>query len=244
MPVNRARYGHGRTRELRDGLGHCRDRPNSSGLSCDLTVRVRIGVPKSGAVRRRCCSRCCSGRPSQPMTLATRPSTVSQITIPRAPTAAALTFALLAAAACSSSPRCSPGPSCPPPLLPRVTFIPAINGKSAAPRKDGHAPSYRVRPGERLIMRVTVTVPSHLTLTTLWFGISTGIVGGGSNGTGSMHPILAHYRQPLSTGSHTFGLRWRVPKRRSGTSLYLVTSWSSRHPPANVGQFVAQLILS
>jgi hypothetical protein len=128
--------------------------------------------------------------------------------------------------------------------LPRVTFIPAINGKSAAPRKDGHAPSYRVRPGERLIMRVTVTVPSHLTLTALWFGISTGIVGGGSNGTGSMHPILAHYRQPLSTGSHTFGLRWRVPKRRSGTSLYLVTSWSSRHPPANVGQFVAQLILS
>jgi len=125
-----------------------------------------------------------------------------------------------------------------------VTFIAAINGKSAASRKDGHVPSYRVEPGEHLMMRVTVIVPKHLTVTELWFGISTGIVGGGQNGTGSMHPILVHYRQPLSTGSHTFGLRWHVPKRRSGTGLDLVTSWSSSHPPANVGQFVAQLTVN
>lgn len=157
--------------------------------------------------------------------------------------AAALMFALLAAA-CSSSPRCPPGASCPPPPLPRVTFISAINGKSAAPRKDGHVPSYRARPGEHLMMRVTVIVPKHLTVTALWFGISTGILGGGASGTGSMHPILAHYRQPLPTGSHTFSLPWRVPEGRSGTSLDLVTSWSSRQPPANVGQFVAQLTVN
>jgi hypothetical protein len=156
----------------------------------------------------------------------------------------ALLAGAFAAAGCSSPSRCPPGASCPPPPLPRVTFTPTVNGKVAARRKDGHAPSYRVRPGEHLAMTVAVTVPRHLTITELWFGISTGILGGGPNGTGSMHPIVAHYRQPLSAGTHMLGLRWRVPKRRSGTRLDLVTSWSSRHPPANVGQFVAQLILS
>jgi hypothetical protein len=156
----------------------------------------------------------------------------------------ALLAGVLAAAGCSSPSRCPPGASCPPPQLPRVTFTPTVNGKVAARREDGHVPSYRIRPGEYLAMTVAVTVPRHLMVTELWFGISTGILGGGPNGTGSMHPILAHYRQPLSAGTYMLGLRWRVPKRRSGTRLDLVTSWSSRHPPANVGQFVAQLILN
>jgi hypothetical protein len=156
---------------------------------------------------------------------------------------AALVTGVFAADGCSSPSHCPPGALCPA-VMPRVTFAPTINGKFAAPRTDGHVPSYRVRPGEYLVMRVTMTVPSHLRVTALWFGISTGILGGGPNGTGSMRPILAHYRQPLSAGSHTFGLRWRIPKRRSGTILYLVTAWSSRHPPGNVAQFVAQLILN
>jgi hypothetical protein len=29
-------------------------------------------------------------------------------------------------------------------------------------------------------------------------------------------------RQPLSVGSHTFGLRWRIPERRFGASLFLI----------------------
>jgi hypothetical protein len=156
----------------------------------------------------------------------------------------ALLAGVFAVSGCSSSPRCPPGASCPPPPLPRVTFIPTVNGKVAAPREDGHVPSYRVRPGEHLAITVAVTVPRQLTVTELWFGISTGVVGGGPNGTGSMHPILAHYRQPLSAGTRMLRLRWRVPERRSGTSLYLITSWSSRHPPANVGQFVTQLMLN
>jgi hypothetical protein len=156
----------------------------------------------------------------------------------------ALVAGVLAATGCSSPSGCPPGASCPPPLPPRVTFTPTVKGKVAARPKDGHMPSYRVRPGEHLAMTVAVTVPRHLTITELWFGISTGIVGAGPNGTGSMHPIVAHYRQPLSAGTHMLGLRWCVPKSRSGTSLDLVTSWSSRHPPANVGQFVAQLILN
>jgi hypothetical protein len=157
---------------------------------------------------------------------------------------AALLAGVFAAAGCSSSLRCPSGASCPPPPLPRVTFIPTVNGKSAAPREDGHVPSYRVRPGEHLAMTVAVTVPRHLTITELWFGISTGILGGGPDGTGSMHPILAHYRQQLSAGTHTLGLRWRIPQRGSGTSLYLITAWNGQPPPANVEQFVAQLTLS
>jgi hypothetical protein len=158
------------------------------------------------------------------------------------PTVVLLT-GVLAAAGCSSPSGCPPGAKCPE-VVPRVTFAPTVNGKPAAPRKDGHVPSYRVRPGEHLAMTIAVTVPRHLTITELWFGISTGILGGGPNGTGSMHPILAHYRQPLSAGTHTLGLRWRIPERRSGTSLYLVTAWDGHPPPGNFGQFVARLTLS
>ena len=156
---------------------------------------------------------------------------------------AAFLAGAFAAVGCSSSSRCPHDASCPPVTL-RVTFAPTINGQVAALSKYEGPPKYHLRPGEHLVMSVAVTVPRHLTITGLWFGISTGILGGGQNGTGSMHPILAHYRQPLSAGTHTFGLRWRIPERHPGASLFLVTAWSSHHPPANVGQFVAQLILN
>ena len=123
-------------------------------------------------------------------------------------------------------------------------FTPTINGKYAALRKDGHVPSYRVRPGKYLVIRVAVTVPKHVKVTALWFGISQGTWGNGPNGPIGMNPILAHYRQPLSAGSHTFGLRWRVPHRRSGAGLYLVFAWSSHQPPASVSGPVAQLLLN
>jgi hypothetical protein len=124
-----------------------------------------------------------------------------------------------------------------------VTFIPTINGRSAAPREDGHVPAYQGRPGEYLAMRVTVSVPKHVSVTALWLGISGGTWGNGPNGPIGMNPILAHYRQPLSAGSHTFSLRWRIPQRRSGTSMYLTFAWSSQQPPASVAGPVAQLLL-
>ena len=84
---------------------------------------------------------------------------------------------------------------------PRVTFVPAINGVSVAPDAVGHVPSYRVRPREHLVMRVAVTVPKHVTITALWFGISTGTWGSGPKGSPvGMNPILAHYTLPLSAG--------------------------------------------
>ena len=157
---------------------------------------------------------------------------------------AALVAGVLAAGGCSSSPRCPPGAPCPPPPLPKVTFTPTINGVSFALRKDGHVPRYRARPGQTLVMRVAVTVPKQVTITALWFGISTGTWGGGPNGPTGMDPILAHYTLPLSTGSHMFGLHWRLPHRRPGTSLYLTYAWSSHRPDASVSGPIATLALS
>ncbi len=146
------------------------------------------------------------------------------------------------AGGCSSSPSCPPGASCPP-IAPRVAFIPTINGVSFAPRKDGHVPSYRVRPGEHLVMRIAVTVPKHVKITALWFGISAGTWGDGPSGPTGMNPVLAHYTLRLSVGSHTFGLYWRVPHRRAVTSLYLTYAWSSYQPDASVSGPIAALAL-
>jgi hypothetical protein len=132
-----------------------------------------------------------------------------------------------------------------PMIAPEVAFIPTINGKTAVPRRDGNVPSYRVRSGESLMMRVTMIVPEHVTVTALWFGISTGTWSCGPRGRPvGMDPILAHYQQPLSAGSHTFGLRWDVPKHRSGASVYLSYAWSSPQPPARVAGPIATLILT
>lgn len=167
----------------------------------------------------------------------------SSVTVLRAGLVTALAAGVFAAGGCSPSPDCPPGASCPP-TAPNVTFIPTINGASFAPRKDGHVPRFRVRPGEDLVMRVAVTVPAHVTITALWFGISTGTWGGGPNGPTGMDPILAHYTLPLSTGSHMFGLHWRLPHRRPGTSLYLTYAWSSHRPDASVSGPIATLALS
>jgi len=119
-----------------------------------------------------------------------------------------------------------------------------VNGQSASIPRDGHGPRFRVRPGGQLEMRVEVTVPSHVRVTALWLGISTGPEGFGPTGPVNLHPILAHSRQPLSAGPHTFGLRWRIPERRSGTSLLLTAAWSSHPPSAEVVRPIAQLILT
>jgi hypothetical protein len=166
------------------------------------------------------------------------------IPILRASLAVAFAVGVLAACGCSfSSSGCPPGAPCPA-AAPTVAFSTTINGKSAALPTDGHVPSYRVRPGEYLVIRVVVTVPSHVRVTALWFGISKGTWGNGPEGPIGMNPILAHYRQPLSAGSHTFGLRWRLPPRHSGASLYLVTAWSSHQPSADVAQAITTLILT
>ncbi len=127
--------------------------------------------------------------------------------------------------------------------MPRVAFTPLINGRSGSHATDGGPPGFRVSAGERLLIRVAVTVPRQLTVTALSFGISAGTLSGAQDGTGGMHPVLVRYREPLSTGKHWFRLRWQVPGSHPGAPLYLVAAWSSRHPPGNVEQFVAQFTL-
>lgn len=124
-------------------------------------------------------------------------------------------------------------------------FIPIVNGTPAVLRKDGHVPSYRVRSGEYLVMRVAVVVPKHVRIKALWFGVSTGTWGTGPKGrpTG-VNPILARYAQPLPAGAHTFGLRWRIPRFHAGASLLLTFAWSSYQPPASVSGPFAHLTVN
>jgi len=89
-------------------------------------------------------------------------------------------------------------------------------------------------PGEKLQMKVAVSILSHLRLTALWLGINTDTYGwgGGPNGQPTdMHPILAHVDQQLLPGEHRFVLRWLVPGARSSGSFFLVSAWSSHHSP-------------
>jgi hypothetical protein len=90
-------------------------------------------------------------------------------------------------------------------------------------------------------MSVAATVPKDVKVTALWFGISTGTWGSGPEGPTGMHPILARYRRPLPAGSHTFGLRWRIPRHHSSASLYLTFAWNSTRPRASVEGPVAVL---
>jgi hypothetical protein len=86
-------------------------------------------------------------------------------------------------------------------------------------------------------------VPRHVTVTALWFGISTGTWEAGPDGPAGMSPVLAHYALPLSAGSHTFGLTWRVPRRRASGSVILTYAWSSHRPDASATGPIATLAL-
>jgi len=153
-----------------------------------------------------------------------------------------LATGVLVTGGCSRPPRCPPGALCPA-AVPRVTFTVAVTGQAAASRRNGQPPGYRVHPGEYLMMRVRVTVPDHVTVTGLWFGLSAGSWGSGRNGPAGMNRILAHYTQPLATGSHTFALHWRTASRWAlAAARYVTYTWSSHQPPASVSGPVAQLI--
>ena len=59
----------------------------------------------------------------------------------------------------------------------------------------------------------------------------------------SMHPVLAHTRKPLIPGLHTFATTWTMPTGLpQGTTLWLVTGWTTRQENASVGQGVAELV--
>ena len=138
------------------------------------------------------------------MTLAAYASTVSHTTALRASLGSRADVRTRCGRRVLLSSRCPPGASCPMDM-PTVTFTPTVNGQLAVPSKYGSPPRYLVDPGERLGVKVAVTVPRHLTVTALWFGISIAILGGGRTASAAC-TILARYHQPLSAGSHTSGL--------------------------------------
>jgi hypothetical protein len=58
-----------------------------------------------------------------------------------------------------------------------------------------------------------------------------------------MNPILAHYAEPLSSGSHTVSFRWRIPRLHAGASRILTFAWSSRQPTTTVSGPFAHLVV-
>ena len=132
------------------------------------------------------------------------------------------------------------------PLPFRLSFTVAVNGQPRVFPKNGPPPSFTVTPGEYLRIRVGVTVPAHAEVTTMWLGISRGVfTAPGPHGRrpASMHPVLAHTRKPLTPGLHTFAMTWAMPTGLPrGTTLWLVTGWTTRQENASVGQGVAELV--
>ena len=152
----------------------------------------------------------------------------------------ALLLAVLGGGGCSASPRCPAGASCPASAGPRLTYVLTVNGHSVPGGRDGAAPRIRVRPGERLHIDVAVTLPGHVTVRTLWLGISATSYGFSHHRPAGLNPILAVSREPMRAGPHTFRLRWRFPRHERG-ALLLVSAWSSSQPSGDVAQPIATL---
>lgn len=142
--------------------------------------------------------------------------------------------------------RAEPGP-----LLRPMPFTVTVNGQrpsipphhkppkgcgrsTANPCPAAPEPGVIVSPGERLSIRVTVSIPARARISDLWLGISHGTFG--STGTGQptgQQPILAHIRKHLEPGQHTFWVAWTVPAQTPhGTVLWLAASWRGMLPVA------------
>jgi hypothetical protein len=130
-----------------------------------------------------------------------------------------------------------------PAVLPfRLSFPVAVNGQSRVAKAG--LPTFTVTPGERLRIRIGVTVPAHARVRTLWLGVSNGaITSPGPDGQrpASMHPVLARIREPLTPGLHTFRLTWTMPTGLPrGYTVWLIAGWTYRQ--GAVGQGVAELV--
>jgi len=128
----------------------------------------------------------------------------------------------------------------------QLSFTVLVNGRRPATPRHGVPSSFPVTSGEHLNIRVGVIVPAHAKVSTLWLGISRGdFTAPGRDGQrpASMRPVLAHTRKPLMTGTHTFRLTWTMPAGSPrGSTLWLVTGWTTRQEYASVGQGVAEFV--
>ena len=165
------------------------------------------------------------------------------VRVVRASLVAAVLAGVLAAGGCSPAPRCPAGASCPATVPFKVTFTVIVNGRPASPSRN--LPRLNVRAGQLVVINVVMGVPGRARVSAVWLGISTGTVGVGPNGPTGVDPVLVHSGQMLTTGRHSFRLRWRTPaKARPGSRLYLAAAWASRQPPVfSEGQLIAHLVL-
>jgi hypothetical protein len=142
--------------------------------------------------------------------------------------------------------------SVPPPRLRLMQFAVTVNGQrpsidfagqTKAPYGCGKTPAdacpaslgpgFTVTPGERLSIRVLVTIPRRARVTDLWLGISRGSFGSNRTGPIGQQPILAHIRNGLEPGRRTFRIDWTVPdETKTGTVLWLAASWTGMLPLA------------
>jgi hypothetical protein len=121
---------------------------------------------------------------------------------------------------------------------------------------SGSRPSRNLVPGERLTIKVGMTVPRRTTVTVLWLGISQGIITSpGLNGTrpAGMWPVLAHLRRAFTPGRrYAIRLKWTVPAEGLAASAFLEASWSGAAPDepggppvdTGVGQSIGPLVIS
>jgi hypothetical protein len=148
-----------------------------------------------------------------------------------------------------SGPQSRPAP----PLRP-LLFAVTVNGRrpirpivaQAPPKGCGRSPAdpcpaslgpgFFVTPGERLSLRVVVTVPARARISGLWLGISSGTFGFSDAGPVGLAPILAHLRADLAPGQHAVELAWTVPAGTArGTVIWLAASWTGMLPIAGAG---------
>jgi len=154
--------------------------------------------------------------------------------------------AVVAAIPVALSGPAGPSPSARPASVPLgLSFTVAVNGQSRVFPGKGPQPRFTVTRSERLRIRIGVAVRAHTTVTALWLGVTTGVLGSpgreGQRPTG-MRPVLAHTGQRLTSGRHTFSLTWTMPAHLpAGTTLLLAAAWEQGD--AGIGQAVAVLAL-
>jgi hypothetical protein len=136
--------------------------------------------------------------------------------------------------------------SVPPPLPPiKPSYTVSVNGRTQAVLGASPA-NYVIRPGEKLAIIVDMTIPARTSVkaTSLWMGITNGVLAGRLNGAPYMAPILvAAPRTSLGPGTYKFTVHWVAPRGMlPGDSRQLSTefSWPDGSEEREIAVFTLQ----
>ncbi len=120
-------------------------------------------------------------------------------------------FGVAAVAAAVAVPLTAGGSRGVPSVAPTVSlhttrYVITVNGRTP-PDQTRYLSLLTIRPGEKVTITVTVTVPRPVAMKALWLGIVNGVEGSPAD----MKPVLAASHGPLRPGVHRFVLHWTVP---------------------------------